>query len=361
MRAKWTIHTCIFAVAVLAISCGGGGGGGRQNGPVPCGPARNTAWAAEVYGLAYPLSFKYCPITIYADSQGFTSSAWIDVLYSVDDGLVGAVGNAQVWTTGLSSGNHKYSDQYFYFNDNSPDVVPPGQPHAGERPLRANIQPFTYYAHVVSGQIERDSFDIRYPTAATYANNGFADNRTAAAYAAVPVTRATSPGNIVGPVAARTGATGAFRIVPDWDTTGYKFQWYVDGAFSSGDTNATFSRLFSSPATYTIRNDQILAAGDVLTSTSTVKVYNASISGPSNVKPFVTCEWTASASAGTSPYTYGWTANSTTGSGQYFDYTNGVPSGGSFTVQLNVTDATGAQISVSKNVNVSSSAPTCNF
>jgi hypothetical protein len=88
---------------------------------------------------------------------------------------------------------------------------------------------------------------------------------------------------------------------------------------------------------------------------------SGSISGPDNVQPFVTCEWSASGSGGNTPYTYSWTASGGSGSGQYFDYFNSVISGSSFTVVLKITDVTGSSVFVSKNVTVNSNAPACNF
>jgi len=87
--------------------------------------------------------------------------------------------------------------------------------------------------------------------------------------------------------------------------------------------------------------------------------YSASISGPSQVKPFVTCTWSASVTGGVSPYSYSWQAVSTSGSGQWFDFQNSVVNGGSFAVYLTVTDATGRQVSTSRNVLVRNTAPTC--
>jgi hypothetical protein len=105
---------------------------------------------------------------------------------------------------------------------------------------------------------------------------------------------------------------------------------------------------------------QYFGAG-IVNAAAAVSTLSASISGPSSVRPFATCEWTANASGGSSPYTFSWYAVSTSGSGPYFDYTNGVADGGSFTVQLTLTDAVGTTRYVNKNVNVSSSAPTCIF
>lgn len=338
----------IFGAMVIA-ACSPGGG--HQNAPTPCGPNENTAFQTEIYDVSYASKLHYCPLVINADSAGFTSGGFVDVDFNVHGGTAGFVGTDEVWTTGLSSGAHMYASGQFSFTDN-------GTGTNGHTILRGTLPTYTWYAHTVTGQTERDSLDVKYPTVHQY-NNSFGGQFTAEGYGAVPVVRQGTAGDILGPSGALPGGTGSFRIEPAWDTTGYKYKWYVNGVFSAPDTFATFNTTFGSVGTYTVRNDQIMATGDVSTSTRNIEVYNVSISGPTSVQPFATCEWTASVSSGTAPYTYAWQAVSSNGTAQYFDFMN---DGGSFAVQLTVTDATGAQVAaINKNVTVSSSAPTCTF
>jgi hypothetical protein len=85
------------------------------------------------------------------------------------------------------------------------------------------------------------------------------------------------------------------------------------------------------------------------------------ISGPTQVRPFATCSWSASAAGGVQPYTYSWSAVGATGSGQYFDYQNSAADGSSFTLQLEVTDFAGATSWTNATVQVRSTAPACQF
>jgi pimeloyl-ACP methyl ester carboxylesterase len=84
---------------------------------------------------------------------------------------------------------------------------------------------------------------------------------------------------------------------------------------------------------------------------------SVSITGPSNVKPGATCEWFATVSDGTPPYSYSWTPGGYTGDD--YDYTNSVGDGGSFTMAVTVTDANGAHGSASELVHVKTSAMAC--
>ena len=85
---------------------------------------------------------------------------------------------------------------------------------------------------------------------------------------------------------------------------------------------------------------------------------SVSMSGPTNVKPGATCEWFATVTGGTAPYSYYWTPGGYSGGGDY-DYTNSVSDGGSFTMALTVTDANGAHGTTSELVHVHSTALEC--
>lgn len=106
----------------------------------------------------------------------------------------------------------------------------------------------------------------------------------------------------------------------------------------------------------------ISAVIDGITGSTSVSVVastlTASISGPSSVKPNTTCYWWATASGGTSPYSYSWSGGSN-GSASGADYFATSPSSGTFYVTVTVTDANGGTKFVSKTVTVSSSAMIC--
>jgi hypothetical protein len=270
-------------------------------------------------------------------------------------GVAGFVGHVKLVTQHPSYGSRVYADADFAFTDNAPYNV------NGETPVRGNVPTYQWVSQVFSNPTEFDSLDVKYPTVVQYPNNQFGGTFQAEAYVVVPVVYKGGNGRIVGPTGALPGQVSTFRVIPYWDTTAYNFTWSVNGSSSPGDTWPTVTKSFASTGTYTLQGNQGIPDGSILSTTTTVKVFNGSISGPTNVRPFTTCEWSASASAATAPYTYSWQAVSSSGSGQYFDFTNGVASGGSFVVQLTVTDASGAQIFVNRNVNVNSSAPACIF
>jgi len=85
---------------------------------------------------------------------------------------------------------------------------------------------------------------------------------------------------------------------------------------------------------------------------------NASIIGPSMVKPNVTCLYQADVTGGTPPYEYTWSAPGGGSSSSTFDYSN-VGSGASYNITLFVTDAADVQASDQLHVTTSSSAPVC--
>jgi Bacterial Ig-like domain (group 2) len=84
---------------------------------------------------------------------------------------------------------------------------------------------------------------------------------------------------------------------------------------------------------------------------------SVSISGPSSVQPNRQCEWYASVTGGTAPYTYSWSQSTGSGSG-FDDYYYG-SSSNSFTLTVTVTDAAGQSKTASKWVSVSTKAYAC--
>ena len=85
---------------------------------------------------------------------------------------------------------------------------------------------------------------------------------------------------------------------------------------------------------------------------------SVSISGPGQVQKFDTCDWDASVSGGTPPYSYSWTVTSASGT-SFGDYWEGYLIGGQSTMTVNVTDANGVQKSAQKSIVAFFSAPLC--
>jgi hypothetical protein len=161
-------------------------------------------------------------------------------------------------------------------------------------------------------------------------------------------------------VAPGEGLQVSLRAKTDADTNSYNYSWLIDGQ-PVATNNAVVSHPFTSPGTYSVTAYAAYWDGVDTISTS-VRIYDASISGPTNVRPFAICSWSAYTNGGLSPYSYAWSGpGATSGTGEWFDYQNGVPSGGSFTLSLNVTDAGGLTIPLNKTITVSSSAPPCAY
>lgn len=181
---------------------------------------------------------------------------------------------------------------------------------------------------------------------------------TANAYIAMTGSNDAFANLIVGPGGAAVGQAVPFRAYPAADTNAYtSYAWQVDGASVPG-SGAVLDYAFSQDGNHTVTS-LITDLDTTYTVNHSVKAYTVTISGPSSVQPFATCTWSGSASGGTSPYSYSWSAIGASQSGQYFDYTNDAVDGSSFTIQLTVTDGTGTQATRTQNVTASSNAHAC--
>ncbi|MBX8643895.1 MAG: PKD domain-containing protein [Thermoplasmata archaeon] len=168
------------------------------------------------------------------------------------------------------------------------------------------------------------------------------------------------------------GNTVTFTATGSGGTGSYSYQWYLNGAAVSGATSSTYTTSFGSSGSdsvYVILTDGI---GNTATSSTLTETVNAdptvsisSSQNPTDAGNSVT--FTASASLGTSPFSYAWYVNSATQSStsQSLDYTFSSP--GTYYVNVTVKDSLGdsSSYSFSETVNVdpsvtisSSPAPT---
>lgn len=85
---------------------------------------------------------------------------------------------------------------------------------------------------------------------------------------------------------------------------------------------------------------------------------SASISPPSTVRRFTSCTWFKSVTGGTKPYTYYWEDSNGNPSGTGTSYTATVVSAAD-DISLTITDANGVQLTVTKHVTASTTAPLC--
>lgn len=142
----------------------------------------------------------------------------------------------------------------------------------------------------------------------------------------------------------------------------------VDGQFTS--SSATWSSSNTSRATVSASGvvtgvatgtATISGVVDGITGTKVVAVTpDIYIDGPPSVRSNQVCSFFAEVTAGTAPFTYGWTSNN----GIYdYGYTFNEPwtwtghSSSNFTLYLTVTDASGQSTTVTKYVSISAGAP----
>ena len=148
------------------------------------------------------------------------------------------------------------------------------------------------------------------------------------------------------------GNSVTFTATGSGGTGSYSYQWYLNGAAVSGATSSTYTTSFGSSGSdsvYVILTDGI---GNTATSSTLTETVNAdptvsisSSQNPTDAGNSVT--FTASASLGTSPFSYAWYVNSATQSStsQSLDYTFSSP--GTYYVNVTVKDSLGDSSSYS--------------
>ena len=94
-------------------------------------------------------------------------------------------------------------------------------------------------------------------------------------------------------------------------------------------------------------------------SIGTLSTLQVSVSGGHEARPYENCLYYASATGGSSPYTYKWTLRrSTLSYSEAVEYAN---NGSSYTLTLVVTDAAGVQLTHWQDVTVSEFGNSCNY
>lgn len=305
------IVVCLAAV----ISCGGENpnGGGRQTIPQnSCRVLESPGWETEVHNYSPPVRMGYCPMVV-PDLTIIGGSLIVDVWGTEHGGTDGWQGNAQLWQLNLAldaAGNPgppiQAINQNFFFDSHAPytTINPRGQQ---EQPVRGQITMAWPAGGLPSRDSnEVDSLDVRYPTNNSYPNS-FAGTLAAASVIRTPVVRSSLPGEICCSLSAEAGSQTFWRVKTDWDTLGYRYRWYIDGAHVTGDTAASIRRTFTSLGNHTLRVDQILADGTILTTTQNVNVpMRVSLAGPNTVYPDEWNTWTANVPYGTPWFSYQW-------------------------------------------------------
>lgn len=322
----------IVATATIAAAWGcGGKGGGTTNIAEPCGLTPRGGWSAEVYDMIRPAIFFQCPAVVRT-AYNLTGTVQIDVKLSVHGGSAGWVGTSEMWTKNLVAGNSIADADQFAFSSNAPYLMP----GTNEQPIRGQFTlTWTVGQTPASGQREVDSLDVQYPT-----NVAYGGSYTAGAYLRFPVRVDPVAGAVIGSSVVAPNASSTWRVQTSWDTSGYRYQWYLGGVPLAGDTGATITRSFSNIGTYALRVDQTALDGGVLSTSHTVQVpVVVSVVGPTVVSPYVSNQWSASILYGTSPYSYQWTVdNVPVGTGATLSHTFNSPSS-VHSVQVSIVDA----------------------
>lgn len=348
----------VLALAITQWGCFGGGSGSV---PSPCAAVPSPGWADQVLWMRIPGTVGACPTT-YSTTQTITwnTSIVLDVATGKNGYFLPVSPYYEMWIKNTATANgspiapYKQSEGEIWFGDLSPVYYP----NAGGLVYRgiATFE-YTWGYPAQAGKLERDSLFMSYVVnganpGLSYPVSFVASNR-AGWWGYTDIVRDNTPGVIQGPYTGEAGSAQSWRLVPSWDTTGYAYQWFVNGVAQTSDTGAILARTFGSAGTYNLRVDQTLSDSTRYTVTRTYVVpLTLNVSGPSTLNPGETGTWSVNAGAGAPPYTYQW-------------YWNGSPagtgtsmSGSSFEaasiqfIDVEVTDANGNTGAHSTYVNI---------
>lgn len=359
--------TLLLVAAIGCASCQGGGGSNNLP-PDSCRRAVSPGWTDQVVDFQAPQAFWYRPLTFGgSDSLFVNGSVTIDMLRSKNQNLTPLDGWIQLWTKNVlgTNGNprptYKQVDEDLRFEQFAPEAI------AGEYPRRA-VAPMAFWTNQPYHPtlMREDSVVAVYPTATTYATTSWTNGNQAGRVHVFPTVPKGAAGSIDGTTNLAAGSSSTWRSITYWDTTGYDFQWYINGVKQNADTGATISRSFTTAGNYTLRVDEIATDSTFVSVTKSVHVpITVSISGPSELDPGYPGNWSVNASYGTPPYSYAWFVDeSPFGSGSSIQ-TGWYQAGTLHNIMVTVTDANNVVTSADMWVNVNSGScppedPSCN-
>jgi len=309
-----------------------GGGGHHETRTLTV--TTDQAWKNGKYILlvSEPVKPRGIPYTVQTAGNVIRVAAFVDAPHT---SLPTVGGGQDLWMRIKSvDGVQRVAPAGYVFDRQSPDSVEPGYGPW----LRALIATSYEGGH---GSPPQDSafFQVRIGNTINWAN----------AIAVFPGQVTTAPPSLSGSGNLAVNDIGSFQAQPDWDTTGYTYQWLVDGSSISGATNATFNTSFPSSSYHTVKAVIIRtdSTADTVTLNVNTNLAEASINGPSVLNDDWTGTWTASVTGGRRPYTYQWGGF---GYGSNSSY-SGNP-GYTSDLTLDVWDADGAHVSTSFTVTV---------
>jgi hypothetical protein len=334
--------TFALAFIVVGFDCGGGNSGGGESSVAsyvdqhPCNSTQSPGYTNEVASTTWPPSVKYCPVVLARARDSLYGHGVVDADLIRHGGPLGWEARAAVYSVhkaGLADA--LATSQAFFFSGMAPYV----DNLTGTQPARGQFD-LVWTAGLLSttGRQETDSVTISWAT-----NNSYGGSYQAAAFVNAPIVISSAPGNLGGYYSVAAGSSNTWRVTTAWDTTGYNFQWLLDGSPIAGATGAQVTTSIQNVGMHSLGVNQTIADGTVLFSSMQVNVpLLASISGPTMLDDGTpTGQWTANVPAGVPPYAYSWTfdgnATGVTGS----TYSDGYFSAGSHTIAVHVSDSGG--------------------
>jgi hypothetical protein len=328
-----------LALALFGCDSGGPPTSNHSINQAECAQTTTEAWHAQVVRFIPPYRLGWCPMVL-PGVRDVSGHLVINVLMSnTGQTSLGWIAHANLWQKHIAADAQgtPAPDIHAFNQDFSFDTFDPNVVVGTEQTARAQIDiPITAGFLPATGTNEVDSLSVFYD-----GNQSYNGSSLAALMSKTPVVRSNEPGSVTGFASVMAGNAATWHVFTDWDTTGYRYQWYVNDSPSYGDTANTFTKSFSTIGTYTLRADQILGDESRLSSYLTVTVpFMVGIAGPSVADQYSTVSYQADAPGGYAPYTYQWTYDgASVGSGATLQLSTGSP--GFHTLNLSVSEGSG--------------------
>lgn len=331
------------AVLVLGIAVALGCGGSPP--PSSCVQVSKN-WEIIIYDFQYPEAFMDCPGKMF-QSTPYTSNELAILKYDHgQNGYLGPSGHYfYYWTKQTRDAQNNVRSPFVqdegYWSEEDVNV---GESPTGNTEYEMGL-PLTVVLALApesSTKPQHDSLKAYFTANQARTTSAPFSAWDAAIILVADIVRGVTPDGDVGGVSTvPAGSTETWSHAPSaGDTLGFRYQWFVNGTPQAADTGARMTRSFSTAGTYTLRVDQTLIDTTYTYSKSVTVQLAVSISGPGEVAPYTSEQYSASASGGTAPYTYQWQFNGGGSSSGSSAYSPSFSPSSSNTVTVTATDAT---------------------